>query len=161
DLMRLLAGDARWCFARVGVAGRERVVPVTGTDVREGAEGMGPVAGDHITATYGFDRRAVGFFSTCHDPDSRGARFRLTVLGTRGVLQLTPGSLPAVYFLPAPSAFPGRSRTAWQEVTSAGLGQPEPLRDGGLGQGNVWIVRDLFEAIERDRQPKCSMYDGR
>ena len=28
DLMRLLAGDARWCFARVGVAGKQRVAPV-------------------------------------------------------------------------------------------------------------------------------------
>jgi hypothetical protein len=27
--------------------------------------------------------------------------------------------------------------------------------------GNVYIVRDLFEAIENDRQPKGSMYDGR
>src|SRR5262245_909785 len=87
DLMRLIAGDARWCFARVGVAGRERVAPVTRADVRDGPEGMGPAAGDHVTATYGFDRRAVGFFATCRDPDSRGARFGLTVHGTRGVLQ--------------------------------------------------------------------------
>src|SRR5438128_2727757 len=56
DLMRFVAGDARWCFARVGMAGKERVTPVGRADVREGGEGMGPVAGDHITAMYGFDR---------------------------------------------------------------------------------------------------------
>jgi hypothetical protein len=26
---------------------------------------------------------------------------------------------------------------------------------------NVWIARDLLEAIEKDRQPRGSMYDGR
>src|SRR5262245_31522073 len=51
DLMRLLAGDARWCFARVWQNGK----PVLKGDVREGGEGMGPVAGDHLSATYGFD----------------------------------------------------------------------------------------------------------
>jgi predicted dehydrogenase len=161
DLMRLLVGDARWCYARVGVAGKQRVAPVAKADVREGAEGMGPVAGNHITALYGFDRRAVGHFSTCADPPGRGARFGLTVHGTRGVLQLTTGSLPAVYFLPDPGWFPGRSRVAWQEVTSAGLGKPETLKDTSLHAGNVWVARDLIEAVERDRQPKGSVYDGR
>ena len=161
DLMRFLAGEARWCFARVGVAGKQRVVPVTRADVREGAEGMGPVAGNHITALYGFDRRAVGHFATCVDPPSRGARFGLTVHGTRGVIQLTTGSLPAAYFLADPSWFPGRSRAAWQEITSGGVGKPETLKDGSLRAGNGWIARDLIEAIERDRQPLGSVYDGR
>ena len=35
------------------------------------------------------------------------------------------------------------------------------LKDGGLGQGNVWIARDLLEAIEKDRQPRGNVYDGR
>ena len=29
------------------------------------------------------------------------------------------------------------------------------------GPGNVWIVKDLIEAIEKDRQPLGSAYDGR
>jgi hypothetical protein len=41
------------------------------------------------------------------------------------------GRLPAAYFLADPSWFPGRSRAAWQEITRAGLGKPEPLADGG------------------------------
>jgi hypothetical protein len=35
------------------------------------------------------------------------------------------------------------------------------LKDGGLGMGNIWIANDLIEAIEKDRQPKGSIYDGR
>src|SRR5262249_6792490 len=37
DLMRLLAGDARWCFARVTQDGK----PVTRAEVKPGGEGMG------------------------------------------------------------------------------------------------------------------------
>jgi hypothetical protein len=155
--MRFLAGDARWCHARVRQGGR----PVTRADVAEGGEGMGPVAGDHIDATYGFDRGVEGSFGTWKDKAERGSRFGLVVYGTRGVVQLATGGLPAAYWLDDPSWFPGRSKAAWQEITSAGVGKPEPLQDGGLGQANAWIARDLIEAIEQDRQPLGGMYDGR
>jgi predicted dehydrogenase len=163
DLMRTFAGEARSCFAKVGVTGKERVTPVGKAEVRQGNEGIGPLAGDHITATYGFDKSAVGYFSSVKAPRGQGEsdRFGLTICGSKGIVQLTTGALPAAYFLPDPSWFPGRSRAAWQEITSAGLGKPETLRDGGLGLGNIWIVQDLMDAIENDRQPKGSIYDGR
>ncbi len=157
DLMRRFAGDAQWCHARIWQGGK----PATKADVKEGGENMGPVLGDQVAATYGFDRGVVGSFGTHRARHGAGSRFGLQVFGSKGVLQLTSGALPAVYFLDDPSWFPGRSKVAWQEVTSAGLGKPEPLKDGGLGMGNVWIVRDLIEAMEKDRQPLGSMYDGR
>jgi predicted dehydrogenase len=164
DLMRFIAGDARWCSARVGVVEKEqRVRPMTKADIRDGAEGIGPLAGTHITAQYGFDRGVIGYFASVRAPrDAKDAdRFGLTICGSRGVIQLTTGSLPPAFLLSDPGWFPGRSRVAWQEITSAGVGKEEPLKDGGLGQGNVWIVRDLMEAIERDRQPRGSIYDAR
>jgi predicted dehydrogenase len=163
DLMRFVAGDARWCYGRVSVTENGALRPVARADVRDGAEGIGPLAGDNITASYGFDRGAVGHFATHRATRAAGERdrFGLTICGSKGIIQLTTGSLPAAYFLPDPSWFPGRSRAAWQEITSAGIGKPETLKDGGLGQGNEWIARDLMEAIERDRQPRGSMYDGR
>jgi predicted dehydrogenase len=163
DLMRVFAGDCRWCYAQVGMMAQPRVNSVTRAEVREGGEGMGPMAGDHIVAMYGFDKGVVGHFAT-HRADRRPGerdRFQLALFGSRGIVQLTTGSLPAAYFCADPSWFPGRSRSAWQEVTSAGVGRPETQEDGGLLQGNIWIARDLMEAIERDRQPKGSIYDGR
>ena len=44
---------------------------------------------------------------------------------------------------------------------SAGVGQPETLKDGGLDGGNDLAVNDLLDAIEQDRQPECNMYEGR
>lgn len=163
DLMRFLAGDARSCFANVGVIGKERVTPVGKADLREGGEGMGLIAGNHINASYVFDRGITGHFASVRAPRQKGEpdRFGLTVHGTRGVIQVTTGSLPACYYLADPAWFPGRTRANWQLISSQGLGKEENLKDGGLGQGNVWIVQDLLQAIERDRQPKGSIYDGR
>ena len=89
------------------------------------------------------------------------SRFGLTVHGTKGVVQMTTGSLPPVYFLDDPSWFPGRSKKGWQEVTSNGVGKPETIKDNGLGLGNIWIVKDLIAAVEQDRQPLGSVYDAR
>src|SRR5262245_29897425 len=102
DLMRFLAGDARTCYARVLQAGK----PVTKADVREGNEGIGPLAGDQIDASYTFDKEAQGYFATQRARDAANARFGLTVYGSKGVIQLTTGDLPAVYFLDDPSWFP-------------------------------------------------------
>ena len=57
----------------------------------------------------------------------------------------------------------GLSRDAgpWQPITSAGVDQPEPITATGYGGGNPAAARDLIEAIEQDRQPKCSMYEAR
>jgi predicted dehydrogenase len=158
DLMRLLAGDAQWCFARVSQAGK----PVTKAEVRDGREGIGPLAGDQIDAAYGLAHGVPAYFAS-HRPKGKpeGSRFALTVCGTRGILQVTTGGLPAAYFLADPNWFPAKSKAVWQPITSAGLGKPEPLRDGGLGMGNLLIARDLIDAIEQDRQPRGSMYDGR
>ncbi|MFN4257780.1 MAG: Gfo/Idh/MocA family protein [Gemmataceae bacterium] len=157
DLMRLLAGDAQWCQARCW-QGDQRA---TKTDIREGGEGMGPILGDRIHATYGFAKGVIGSFGTHKAKHGASERFGLTIHGSKGIIQTTTGSLPSVYFLADPSWFPGRSKAQWQPITSEGIGQPEPLPDGGLGQGNVWIVQDLIRAIEEDRQPLGSIYDGR
>lgn len=74
---------------------------------------------------------------------------------------MNTGSLPPVWFCDDPSWMPGKSKAKWVEVSSAGLGKPETKVAPGLGPGNVWIVQDLIEAIEKDRQPIGSMYDGR
>jgi len=157
DLMRLVAGEARSCYARILQEGRSAAKG----DVRQGGEGMGPILGDNIHATYVFDKGIVGTFGTHKARHGASARFALGIYGTKGVIHVTTGSLPAAYFLDDPSWSPGRSGKGWQEITSNGLGKPETLKDAGLGLGNIWIAKDLIESIEQDRQPLGSMYDGR
>lgn len=159
DLMRLLAGDPRWCFARVLERGR----PVTKADVRSGGDAISRMAGDEIHAMYGFASPTMGYFSTYRTQDGASSRFGLYVHGSKGLLTIRTGSLPEVWFVADPSWAPGESKAKWQPVTSAGLDKPEPLEAGPSAQhlGNVLIVKDLIRAIETDTQPKGSIYDGR
>lgn len=157
DLMRLLAGDPQWCLARV----LEDRQPVTRRHVREGAEGIGPLAGDEIHAMYGLPGKVTGYFSTLRARHGASARFGLHVYGTKGVLAITAGSLLA-WYLDDPSWLPGQGGRGWVPVTSAGIGRPEPLKNERVGSlGNRRIALDLIRAIETDTQPRGSAYDGR
>ncbi len=157
DLMRLFAGDAQWCFAQVNEGGK----PVTKSQVRDGAEGIGPLAGDEIHAMYRFGGTATGYFSTCRARHGAPTRFGLQVFAGKGILTMTTGALPAVWFVEDPSWQPGRSNSPWKKITSAGIDKPETLSDAGQSLGNRLIALDLIRAIETDTQPKGSIYDGR
>jgi predicted dehydrogenase len=157
DLMRFLAGDPEWCYARVTEGGR----PVTRADVREGAEGIGPLAGDTVTAEYGFGGPTMGYFASHRARHGAASRFGLHVYGTQGQLALRTGSLPACYLLEDPSWSPGQSGALWMPITSTGVGGPEPLTDTSLRYGNTLIARDLVECVEQGRRPLGSVEDGR
>src|SRR5438477_497916 len=61
DVYHDLLGEPAWCFARVTENGR----PITRASVRDGAEGLGPLAGDRIDAMYGFvGTPAIAHFAT-------------------------------------------------------------------------------------------------
>jgi predicted dehydrogenase len=157
DLMRHLAGDAKWCFARIQQGGRKAV----SGDIRQAGEQIGPIVGDHITATFGFSGLAVGHFFTHVAKAGASSRYWLEVRGTKGVIQIGFGILPVAYLCEDPSGMFGKSKAAWQEITSAGLGKPEPLSAKELDNGNILIVNDLIEAMEKDRAPLDSLHDGR
>jgi len=157
DLMRFFAGDAKWCFASV----RDNREPVTQKDVRDGAEGIGPLAGDEIHAVYRFDGITMGYFSTHRTRHGAAKRFGLQVYGSRGILTMTTGAVPEIWFVEDPSWQPGRSKVQWKRISSAGIDKPETLKYPGLDYGNRLIALDLIRAIETDTQPKGGMYDGR
>ena len=157
DLMLHLAGDAKWCFARIQQGGRKAVAG----DVRQTAEQIGPIVGDRIVAEYGFPGLAVGSFSTHVAKDGVGSRYWLEVRGTKGLLHLGYGVFGPSYFCEDPSWMPGKSKAAWQEITSNGLGKPETLDPKQIDNGNTFIANDLIEAMEKDRAPLDSIHDGR
>jgi len=160
DLMRLIAGDPKWCFAEV----RQNGKPITKDDVREGIEGYGPVAGDEINATYRFGGVAMGYFSSHRARDGTGDRWGLQLFGSKGIISIGQGGKRprTSWFINDPTWQPGRSKAKWQQITSEGLGKPETIEDvEGIPRGNRMIALDLIRAIETDTQPKGSMYDGR
>src|SRR5437764_2732004 len=78
DLGHDLLGEPAWCFARVSERGRA----VGPGDVRAGAEGIGPLAGDRVDAMFGFQGSpAVAHFATSRPKDT-GRRFGLMIGGS-------------------------------------------------------------------------------
>jgi predicted dehydrogenase len=157
DLMRFFCGDPRCCFARVKEAGK----PVTRNEVRKGAEGIGLLAGDEIHAMYHFGGTTTGYFSTQRVRDGASKRFGLQVYGSKGILTMTTGALPQIWFVEDPAWQPGRSKAQWKQISSGGFDKPEARSDRGHGFGNRLIALDLIRAIETDSQPKGSAHDGR
>ncbi|HUT32575.1 MAG TPA: Gfo/Idh/MocA family oxidoreductase [Planctomycetota bacterium] len=157
DLVHTLGGDAKWCFGTVLQGGR----PIRRDDVKEGAEGIGPLAGDEVHAIYKLASGATASFDSVRGAGGNPTRFGVQIFGSKGILEIYTGYLPPVSFLPDPSWSPGRTGRKWLPVTSAGVDKPEPLKDGGLHGGNVAAVKDLIAAVEGDRQPESSLAEAR
>ncbi len=111
---------------------------------------------------YGMDSGIPAYWASKRATGAGGeGRFGLQIYGSKGIIDMITGHLPSVQFLADPVWSPGRSKANWQPVTSAGIGKPEPLKEGGLGGGNVLAVQDLLSAIENDRDPECDLYEAR
>jgi predicted dehydrogenase len=153
DLMRLFAGDPQWCSAHVAAGGKD----ISQSDIHEGAEGIGPLAGDGLAAMYGFANRVHGYFASQRSDDQSGARWGLELYGSQGVIQLRAGMDPPVWILRSNSWAPdwGPKKAQWERMP------PPPQQDTGQAAANARLVRDLLESIEQDRQPRSSGYDGR
>ncbi len=155
NLIHHFGGEPLWCFGSVQQNGQ----PIAKADVKEGNEGIGPLAGDTVAAMYGLAEGATAYFGSRRN--AAGNRFGLQIYGSKGVLEILTGHLPTVNFLPDPTWSPGRSGAKWIPVSSAGIGKEEPLTDRGLNGGNILAVADLLAAIDEDRLPECNIYEAR
>lgn len=160
DLMRMVMGDPTWCSATLTAGGRA----VTGADVREGNEGLGPLGGDRVDASFGFRDGVVGHFASRRPTARSGARpvsrFGLRIYGTQGVMHLGSGYGAPAWLL-RDAAWGSVANTAqWIPITSQGIDAEETDPASGYDGGNAAAVEDLIRCIQSDQQPQCSMYDG-
>ena len=157
DMIRVLAGQPEWCFAHVTQDGH----PVTKADVADGAEGIGPLAGDAIRAMYGLPSGKTATFGSYRNMQGSPSRYGLQIYGSRGVIEILEGPMPDVKFLGDPSWSPGRSGAKWQNVSSAGIDKPEPLSGSEYTGRYSQAIRELLRAIEAQDEPTGGMYEGR
>lgn len=157
DLMRNLSGDAQWCFATVKQQGK----PIQRADVAPGNEGIGPLAGDAVQSMFGMSSGVTAYFASHRKMAGSPSRFGVQIFGSAGILEIETGYMPSVKYLGDSSWSPGRSKKSWQDVSTAGIGVEEPLKDGGLLMGNEVAVRDLLGAITENRQPEMNAVQGR
>lgn len=149
DMIHALGGKPKWCNAKLWWKGQ----PVTKQDVFEGPEGIGPLAGDEVQATYGMPDGSTAYFSSKRNVAGSPPRYGLQIHGTKGIIELLEAPMPAVKFLGDGAWSPGRTGTQWQDVSSAGIGQPEPLQGAEYTARHTIAIRDFVNAIEQDKSP--------
>jgi predicted dehydrogenase len=152
DLMRFFAGDARWVHARVAVDGRDATL----SDVAPSkTETLGPLLGDDIVASFGFDHGVTGTFeSTCAADGGGNDYYHVELCGTAGILAFWSDPATPVLFLPRPFPVPGRDGE-WQrlDVPEMPPGEGAPPSAGAFFATNQALTRDLLAAIEQNRPP--------
>jgi len=154
NLIHFFGGAPQWCAAQVLQAGQS----ARREHVKSGNEGIGQLCGDQVNAMFGLDDGVTAYFGS--RKNAPGGRFGIQIFGTKGIVEIATGFLPGAFYLADPSWSPGRSNAAWQPISSAGVARPETIQDEALA-GNIAIVEDLLAAIEMDRDPECSAYEGR
>lgn len=154
NLMRWFAGDARWASARVAAQGRD----ARPEDVSQGTEPVGPVCGDNIVATWGFNRGVVGTFETRRDQAQDVGRMGLQIRASKGILQIASGSERTVHVLRKSLDLP-HSPAEWTPIIDNDwLAIPPGER---TGHDNRELARDLVAAVEEEREPICGIRDAR
>ncbi len=158
NLVCYFSGRPVACSAVVLQDGR----PITRADMKEGDEGIGPLAGNEVHARYEMENGAPAFFDSIHDAGSKTAGFGLQIIGTLGIIDLRIDEEPLAHLLPGSPFDPVKDSRAWIPVSSAGVGKPEPRVDAGNRvMEHLTGAEDLIAAMRENRQPLCSALDGR
>jgi predicted dehydrogenase len=158
NLAHHFAGEPLACYATAYQNGK----PASSADRIEGSEGVGPLAGNKIHARFEMSSGTPVYFDSLQNAGVKEAGFGVQLIGTEGVIDFRIDAEPLVHYRAGSPFNPKVASAAWIPITSAGLGQPEPLTDirEQIG-GHLAPARDLMAAIKEKREPLCSARDGR
>ena len=146
-LMRWFAGDPEWVFAHVTADNQE----LARGHVREGSESLGPIAGDQMAGVFYLGDGLHAYFGSKANDVKTGERFGMYFYGSKGVLYL-----PTVDFQGGAALRSSNWHSnSWEVIELPGQ------KDIGLEEHNIWMVEDLLQAVEEDRDPVVSARDGR
>jgi predicted dehydrogenase len=157
NLIAYFGGAPQTCSAVVRQSGK----PAVKADVREGAEGLGPLVGDEISARFEMQRGMIAHFASKADDGTGGAAFGLQLVGSEGIVDIKCDVMPPAHLIPGNPYRAPKEPQSWVPITSAGVGQPEPRTDlKDYVAAHVGPVRDLMAAVAENREPLCGMHEG-
>ena len=157
DIFRFLAGDPVHCSAEMLKAGK----PVTWEHVYDGAEGLGPLAGDELHARFRMANGTTATFDSIANDGTANFGYGLQLVGSGGIISIHADRDPRAYLVRGnPFARPGEPRK-WTPITTAGVGQPEnkPELIRKIHE-HVVAVEDLLAAVDGGHEPVCGLEDG-
>jgi len=147
DLMRLFAGPVAWCQATVMQKGK----PITAGDGRLTKDWVGPVAGDEVSAQFGFTGGTLGSFTSRNKLKAVLDPWGLELLGTKGTARVVMDGTQRVYTRPGALWGKDGKGTDWKPLT---VGAKESGFQPVVPNGHV--ADDLVLAIQEKKDPECS-----
>src|SRR5690606_26944265 len=133
---------------------------VTADDVKEGAEGLGPLAADEVHARYETSKGVVAYYDSIANDGTRDA-YCMQLVGSEGIVTIHIDRDPLAYLLPGGPWQPGTEPRVPLAITTAGVGVPETQPELVKQVHNhVLAVKDLIAAVDEDRAPLCDARAG-
>jgi predicted dehydrogenase len=152
NLMNYFGGQPLACTATVLQGGK----PATRADVQDGAEGVGPLAGNEVHARFELECGVPAFFDSVQNAGDKAAGFGVQLIGTKGVIDFRVDTEPFVHLLPGGALHPQKEPRTWSPISSAGPGQPEPIADlAKQVTSHQLAAQDLLAALRENRTPLC------
>lgn len=157
NLLHYFGGAPVSCSARMLQNGR----PVTAADVKDGNEGLGPLAADEIHARYELADGITATFDTVANDGFENAGFGLQLIGTKGIVNIQVDRDPVAHFVPGNPFAPTTEPRPWIPITTAGVGKPESHPElVAQVHNHVVAVQDLIDASDGKREPACDARAG-
>ncbi len=157
NMINYLGGKPRSCSAVLMQDGRR----VSKDDVREGAEGLGPLAGNEVHARFSLDSGVIAYFDSIANDGTNNHGFGLQLVGSEGMIAMRADRAPLAYLIPGNPFQPAGKPKPWLPITTGGVDVPEPNPDLiDEVHHHVTAANDLVDAVSQRRQPLCSATEG-
>ena len=157
NLIHYFAGAPKSCSGIMLQDGR----PITAADVKEGAEGLGPLAADEVHARYETESGVIAYYDSIADDGTNKDAYCLQLIGSEGTVTFHIDRDPVAHFTPGNPYKPTSEPRPWIPITTAGLDVPEDQPELVASVHNhVLGVTDLIDACDNDRKPLCDVRDG-
>lgn len=158
NLATAFAGPPKACTATV----LEKDRPSQSSDVRNGEEGVGKIAGDEIHARFEMESGIPLFFESKRHTTRKPANFGLQITCSDALIDLRVDTEPLVHVLLGNPFDPSLGSRQWLPFSSGGLGVPEPHPDiSGWVAGHLGPAHDLITCMDSDKRPLCDAEAGR
>ena len=156
NMLAFLFGNPQRCAASMLKDGK-LVAPA---DVIEGAEGLGPLAGNELRAKYQLGDGTWATFDSKAKDGSSG--YAMQIVGSKGAIHVMVDRTPLAYFVAGNPFLPEKADRNWVPISSKGIGEKEPLTQIGEEVAtHQTAAEDLVAAVRGNRSPLCDADEGR
>lgn len=157
NLFHYFGGGPVSCSAIILKGGK----PVTGKDVKKGAEGLGLIAGDEIHASWLLSSGLRASYTTHTNDGSNKLGYAAHLIGTKASVSIHIDRDPVAWFYPGNPFNPASRKEPRIPITTSGIGKKEgQLELVAKVHNHLLAVEDLVQAVDEDRPPLCDGKDG-